>query len=215
MAGNDNTNIEIKLTDVRLSFADIFEAKAFGDDPDGRPRFSANFLIDKIKQKDQAEKVSAAVKKAIAAKWPTNPPKLGADKKCFRDGEPKDEETEERTPLYEGYAGHYFVSAASPADRPPVIIDSRKGADGKFPRLTQKDGKPYAGCYVNAVIRVWAQDSQTWGRRVNASLEAIQFARHGEAFGATRIDAESTFDDLGGEDDDFAPSKSMDDDDLV
>ena len=213
---DDGTNVEIKLKEVTLSFCDsLFEAKAFGDDADAKPYHKANFLIDKVSQKDIAVAVSNAVKGVIAAKWPTNPPKLSADKKCFRDGEPKDEETGEPSPLYEGYAGKFFVSAARrQEDGPPVMIDSRKGQDDKFPRLTPADGKMYGGAVVNAIVRIWAQDNK-WGRRVNASLEAIQFVRHGTAFGATRVDADSAFDDLGAEDDDFAPAKPADDDDLV
>jgi hypothetical protein len=47
---------------------------------------------------------------------------------------------------------------------------------------------------------VWAQDNK-YGKRINASLEAIQFVRHGEAFGAKPVIAEEVFDDLGGDDD--------------
>lgn len=210
----EGTNIRVKLNDVRLSFAEIFEPKVYGDDPNGTPRHSANFLIHKVDQKELAEKVSAAVKSVIKAQWKDKPPQLGPKDKCFRDGEPKDDE-DVRHALYDGYEGHFFVRASSPVDRPPTIIDSRKGADGKFPRLTARDGRPYAGCRVNAIVSIWAQDNR-WGKKVNASLEAIQFARHDEAFGATRVNAEEEFEDLGVEGDDLGPAAvAVDDDDLV
>ena len=212
----DNANIELKLKDVRLSFADIFDAKAFGDDPDAKPRFSANFLIPKDTPEGKAlvEQIKTAMKTVIATKWPTDAPKLKGDKLCLRDGEPKDEDSGQPEELYEGYAGHFFLSAASSEDKPPVIVDSRKGADGKFPVLTKASGRPYAGCYVNAVVRIWAQDNK-WGKRVNASLEAIQFFRHGDAFsGAKPVDANSVFDDAGA-DDDFAPDSPAGADDLL
>jgi hypothetical protein len=47
---------------------------------------------------------------------------------------------------------------------------------------------------VNAVIRIWFQDNEH-GQRINASLEAVQFLRKGEAFGATQIDVDDAFDD--------------------
>jgi hypothetical protein len=40
----------VKLTDVRLSFPDLFKAKSVGD---SEPRFSASFLLDKEKDAEQ------------------------------------------------------------------------------------------------------------------------------------------------------------------
>jgi hypothetical protein len=40
-------------------------------------------------------------------------------------------------------------------------------------------GKPYSGCYVNAVIELWAQDNK-FGKRINASLMGVQFLRDGQ-----------------------------------
>jgi len=51
----------------------------------------------------------------------------------------------------------------------------------------EENGKPYAGCYVNMSIRLWAQDNQ-FGKRVNAQLRAVQFVKDGEAFGDKPVD---------------------------
>ena len=58
------------------------------------------------------------------------------------------------------------------------------------------------------IIRVYGYDGSKAENpdRVNASLEAIKFKRHGEAFGAKGVDADAAFDE---EDDDDL------DDDLV
>lgn len=55
--------------------------------------------------------------------------------------------------------------------------------DGDKTPLVAKDGKPYSGCYVNAMVDIWVQDND-WGRRVNCTITGIQFLRHGDAFGA-------------------------------
>ncbi len=66
------------------------------------------------------------------------------------------------------------VPAAAPAR--PLVLDK----DAKT-HLYATDGKPYAGCYVNASIDIWAQDSQ-YGKRVNAGLRGVQFIRDGDKF---------------------------------
>jgi hypothetical protein len=67
-----------------------------------------------------------------------------------------------------------YVSAASKTR--PLVLDSNKTP------LTDEDGKPYGGCYVNASIEIWAQDNQ-FGKRINAQLRGIQFVKDGDAFG--------------------------------
>ena len=177
---------EVILKDVRLSFAQIFRAKAFNDDDDGgTPKFNCSFLIDKVKGKPAIDTVKAAIREVARAKWGDDIPKLKPDKFCLRDGDNEE---------WDGYAGCMYVSASNA--RRPTIVDRDRRA------LSEDDGRAYSGCYVNAVIRVWAQDNK-WGKRINASLEAIQFVRHGEAFGARPVDAEEAFDDLG--DDEAAP----------
>ena len=64
---------------------------------------------------------------------------------------------------------------ASSTKRPMVIGTDRAP-------LTEDDGKPYAGCYVNAIVELWGQKNQ-YGERVNANLLAVQFAKDGDPFG--------------------------------
>jgi hypothetical protein len=56
----------------------------------------------------------------------------------------------------------------------------------------------YGGCYVNASIDVWVMDN-SYGKKVLASLNAIQFVKDGEAFGS-KSEAADDFEDL---DDEF------------
>ncbi|MFD1244790.1 ssDNA-binding protein [Paralysiella testudinis] len=77
----------------------------------------------------------------------------------------------------------------------PIVLDK----DAKT-HLDSTSGKPYAGCYVNAKIDIWAQDSQ-YGKRINAGLSGVQFIRHGEAFGGGAPATEADFADLAVADD--------------
>jgi hypothetical protein len=180
---------KVRLKGVRLSFASIFKKKAFGDGEDGgsEPKFQAAFLIHKEKQDDQIRGVKDTIRKVAKAKWGENVPKLKADKFCMRDGDNED---------YDGYAGHWYISASN-AKR-PLVVDRDKSA------LTEDDGRPYSGCFVNATVHIWAQDNK-YGKRINASLEAVQFVKDGDAFGAPPVDVDEEFDDLG---DDDAPASS-------
>lgn len=86
---------------------------------------------------------------------------------CLRDGNAK--------PNVEGFPGNWFISARSPTR--PLVIDQNRNP------LDQSSGKPYSGCYVNARINLWAQQNQH-GRRINAQLAGVQFAKDGEPFSA-------------------------------
>ncbi|MDC5277565.1 DUF2815 family protein, partial [Acinetobacter baumannii] len=66
--------------------------------------------------------------------------------------------------------------------------------NGKTP-LVQADGRPYAGCYVNAAIELWCQDNN-YGKRINASLRGVQFLKDGEAFAGGGVASEDDFEDL-------------------
>lgn len=244
MAGKD---IEIQLKGVRLSFADIYEPKARTDN-DGKPTGEyyrgANFLIPKKladgSDNPQVEIVRDAMRQALENEWPGLGKKIPPERRCFRDGEPKDEETGERSPLYDGYEGCYFLSAnkavkatGEAALKEPnnvqilgptkSIIDDATG-NARFPMIHRgEDGeRPYAGCYVDAIVRIYAYNGKGQANRpdrINASLEAIKFKRHGESFGAKPVDAQNKFEEEEGDDDGFtskpaAKSSAPDDDDI-
>lgn len=202
----ENTNVQVRLENVRLSFAHVFRAQKPKPDKDGNvgaAKFNCSGLIDKKTEqgKKNIAKMKAAMTQARDNKWPKNPPKLKPEKLCMRDGDQED---------WEGYEGMYYVSASN--SKRPKIIDRDKTP------LTEEDGKIYSGCYVNMIVNVWAQDNEH-GRRINASLEGIQYVSKGEAFGAAPLD-DDAFEDLGeGEDDDESDGgkparrgRSLDDD---
>lgn len=171
----------VTLKDVRLAFPNLFEPKA----PNGsdKKKFSAAFIFGK----DHAAKAELlkAINEVATAKWGAKAGDVlvalkASDKLCLHDGDAKAE-----TP---GYKGNLFVNASN--DIRPTVIGG--GPDGRAP-LVAAEGKPYAGCYVNAIVEVWAQDNQ-FGKRVNASLLGVQFLRDGERLAGGGVAAADDFD---------------------
>ena len=195
----------VMLKNVRLSFASLFEPDEM-ENEDGtiRRTFKANFLIAKEDDGFSAAnlaKIKKAAEEAKATKWGSdkkNWPKLRPDKICLRDGDLED---------WDGYAGMWYLSANTPEKRPPSVVTNRKDANGRWvPAREGEEGCPYSGCYVNALVRIWVQDNK-YGKRINASLESVQFRADGEAFGAAPVDPNDVFDD-----DDVTTEGDMSDD---
>lgn len=162
----------IKLNGARLSFPQLFQKKAFQD---SKPAYSAAFLLDKKTNAKDIAAVKAGIDKLVKEGLKGKHP--GAGKVCLRDGSEK--------PDMEGYGdGIMFVSARN-ENRPGVV-------DQQLNPLAEEDGRIYAGCYVNARIRLWVQDNK-FGKRVNASLVNVQLLRDGEPFGASNGPAEEGF----------------------
>jgi len=163
----------IVLRNVRLSFPAIWKPKAAQGG--GTLKFSASLLLDKATNAKDIAAVKAAMTEVGKAKWPTGIPKGCTP--CLKEGNSKD---------YDGYDdSNMFVSASS--DKRPVIVDTDPTV-----ALVEEDGKPYAGCVINASIRLWAQDNQ-FGKRINAQLTGIQFVEDGEAFGDAPLNPVDVF----------------------
>ena len=204
---------EVILKDVRLSFFNGFHpSKDRTDKKTGeviKGNYNANFLMEKGTPGTKANqaKLKKASHDAKVKKWGENEdkwPKLKPEKLCVRDGDLED---------YDGYEGMIYLSANS--SRKPQIITNRKGKDKKWIEATEGGpGAPYSGCYVNALVRLWAQDNEH-GKRLNASLEVVQFLRDGDAFGAAPVDPNEKFgDDMVGDEAELG-DEDEDDDDLV
>lgn len=183
---------EVLLKNVRLSFAALFTPQE-QENEDGtiRQSFKANFLIPKAGEpNNNVAKIKAAANEAKAKKWGTDPkdwPKLKPEKVCLRDGDLED---------WDGYADHFYLSTNSKVDRKPQVITNRKDKDGKWIKAEPgHERTPYSGCFVNALVRLWAMDDKKYGKRLNCSIEVVQFLRDGEAFGAAPVDVNDKFSD--------------------
>lgn len=173
--------MRLMLRDVRLAFPNLWKATA--PKTGGEAAFSASFLIPKNHK--QLPEIRAAFKALAKEKWGAKSDAVykaleAADKICLHDGDAKAD--------YEGFEGNLFISARAKV-RPTVFDQQRE-------ELSEADGKPYSGCYVNASVEFWAQDNG-FGKRINAQLRGVQFLRDGDAFagGSSAADADE-FDEI-------------------
>lgn len=171
--------MKLKLNNVRLSFPALFTPEAYK--PGDPPRFKATFLIQK--GSPLAKEIEAAAVAALNAKFPGKGEAIrrqidgNNNKCCIQDGEKAE---------YDGYAGCIAVSAKSKVR--PLVIDKDKSP------LTEQDGKPYAGCYVNAVIEFFGYDNS--GKGLSAQLQGVQFFKDGYAFSGGAAASTDEFDDI-------------------
>jgi hypothetical protein len=166
----------IMLNNVRATFPHYFVAKAVNEGD--KPAFSGSFIMPK--DHPDVAKLKEVLQRVAQAKWGDEASQIlsglvAGDKVCLHNGDAKSE--------LEGYAGNLFVSSRSLAR--PLVLDADKSV------LTEADGRPYSGCYVNVQLAIWAQQNK-YGKRINAQLRGVQFFKDGEAFsggGAANPDA--------------------------
>ncbi len=184
----------VLLKNVRLSYPAIYKAKPFGGsdgDGQGEPKFSAVGLLDPETKigRINIQKLEDAIEHVKEKTWPKGAPKLSAAKICLKDSEDLEE-------MKDGYEGMMYVTASN--SKKPRVLD----ADGEDVREGD-EGAPYAGCFVDMIVRVWGQDNK-YGKRINASLEGVKFRDDGDAFGAAPV----TDDDFNDDDDDEPPARN-------
>lgn len=179
--------MKLSIKNVRLAFPVLFNAKSVNGE--GDPAFSASFLLDS--KHPQIAEIKKAIDEVGRAKWgqkweAVKKQMEAADKTALHDGDTKAE--------YAGFEGNLFINARNKVR--PLVIDRDKSP------LVESDGKPYAGCYVNASIELWAQDNN-YGKRINASLRGVQFLKDGDAFAGGGTSSDDEFDVVDEEADDL------------
>jgi len=193
--------MKVVIKKARLSFADIFKAKSIKG---GKPRFSANFLCSEdttivVEGKSYGhEHFEEVIKDVCRAKFNKVPKKFKNWVYNQADGtapvgKARDPFTDKEGEYWEGVEEDtFYVSAAKREDKAKngqiPILDQ-----GKQP-IAENSGKIFSGCYVNAIVDVYAMDDDE-GPLVSASLEGIQLVKTGPALGFTAIDAEDEFDE--------------------
>lgn len=183
----------VKLLNARLSFPDLYTAVQFQGT--GPFAYKASFLQSEntpilLQQADKTWKKTTMGKviEAIASEaWKAKAAAVlkaisGDPQKCaWYDGSLKE---------YDGYEGNFVLSSSRGQDKGrPLIMDADKTP------LTESDGKPYAGCYVNGTVEVWAQDNK-FGKAIRATLRGVQFVKDGDAFSAGTPVSEDDFDEV-------------------
>lgn len=180
--------MKVKLADVRIAFCQsIWPGQAEQYQGKGIARHSATFLIEPGSANHKA--IEAAILAAAKDKW-TKPGQAekqiaamrnNTNKFCYQDGSLKD---------YDGFEGKmYLASHRKETDGAPTVLDRDKSP------LSPTVGRPYAGCYVNAVVDIYAQDGENSG--IRCGLMGVQFFRDGDSFGGAGKAKDDDFDDLG------------------
>lgn len=175
------------LTEVRLSFPDLFVARLQGESASVE-KFAGTFLIPAGSEHEKA--IEAEILKVANAKWPGKGAQIikqiaGNNMRyCFRPEGEKD---------YAGYEGNRFFKATN-TSRPTVIDRDRSP-------LVAADGKPYSGCYVNVSVDFYAYENN--GKGIAASLKGVQFVKDGDAFTGGGVASAEDFEDLAVEGHDF------------
>ena len=182
--------MRVVIKNVRLSFPQLFTPKAFEEGAD--PSYSATFLMNKETNAADIALIKKTMNTIAGAKWPNGVP--GGLKVALRDGSEKDH--------VDGYgADMMFIGTGARQNQPPQIVDKNPQVP-----VTERDGKIYAGCYVNAVLTIWAQDNK-WGKRINAQLDVVQFVGDGDSFGTPKVNPSEV---LGNLEDNDAPLPGSD-----
>lgn len=169
----------IMLKDVRLAFPNLWKMSApagVGGQGPGQLAFSASFILPR--NHAQIAEIEKAIAAAAREKWGAKAEPMlralkQADKVCLHNGDLKAQ--------YDGFEGNLYVSTRT-QKRPSVFDNTKDPATSEWVALKEEDGKPYAGCYVNASVAIWAQENG-FGKRVNAELRGVQFLRDGDRFG--------------------------------
>lgn len=172
--------MKLSVKNARAAFAQFFEPKAFNGE--GKAEYSCSLLIDPADP--QLAAINAAIESVATEKWGAKAKDVlkqmrAADKTCLHNGDLKSN--------YAGFPGNMYISARNSLR--PTVVDKDKTP------LVASDGKPYSGCYINAVLELWAQDNK-YGKRINATLMGVQFAADGEAFSGGGVASEDDFDDI-------------------
>ncbi|HCR1107387.1 TPA: DUF2815 family protein [Klebsiella aerogenes] len=176
------------LTNVRLSFPDLFVARKQGESAT-EEKFAGTFLIPAGSEQEKA--IEAEILRAAERKWPGKGAQIikqiaGNNMRfCFRPEGEKD---------YAGYEGMRFFKATN--SQRPTIIDRDKTP------LVQADGKPYSGCYVNVSVEFYGYENN--GKGIAASLKGVQFFKDGDAFAGGGVASPDEFEDLAVDANEFA-----------
>lgn len=171
--------MKIQIRNVRLAFPDLFIPKAFSDDV--QPMYRARFILPKDHKdiKSFENLIEQVGQNKWGAKWVTQRKALAGDKWPLRDGDLKANIT--------GFEGNYYINSSS-RSRPLVINRDRTP-------ITEDDHIIYGGCYVIALLDMWAQDN-SFGKRINCTLSGVQFYADGDSFLPQAAAKPDDFEDL-------------------
>lgn len=168
----------------RVSFPNVFEPRAMGEDPNGKKKYSLTMLFNVAEiKKDPAQlklwnDMKVALQTAAREEWGDKIPQ--GLKSPFRDGKEKEQ--------YDGYGEGIIFASATSMSRPGLV-------DRNNARIISADDF-YAGCYARATVNAFAW--KFMGKHgLSFGLQNIQKLDDGEPFGG-KSKPEDDFDALEG-----------------
>jgi len=189
--------MKIKIKNVRLSFNDLFQAKAFQG---GEAKYSGTFIcsdestvtVDGVTSPHA--KLHDICENLLKAKFGKAPAKVENWLYNKADGSgTRGEFTNEDGEYWAGFtADTWYISANK---KEALCLNGKMNVvDQLRAPLTANSGRIHSGVFVNVVIDAYAYEN-TRGKGITASLEGVQLLRSGEAMGMTVINAVDDFDD--------------------
>jgi len=164
--------------EVRFSYANVMRPRV--NTMNGKEEYSTQVLIPKT-DKETVAAIKAAGKAALQAKWGDKIPAKVRNPMGDGDTETKSDGSS----LGSEYAGHYFMTVKTNADRKPGVVDA-KGRD-----LIDSDAI-VSGDYGRASLNAYAYDA-AGNKGVAFGLNHVMLARKGEQLGGGRSSAASDF----------------------
>lgn len=194
--------MQVKLKNVRMSFANIRKPYV-PKTGDQKYTFSGicsgdtkiDVTIDGKKLLLPHTEFSKVLDAVCKDKWGKTPAKLEmyayarADQQVGSRGAKINEDGD----YYDGYDEDtwFFAAGVKVADAPDGVLI----VDQKREPLPASAGHPVNGDYVNAILNLFAYEYE--GKKgISASIEAIQYLRKGEPFGAAKASAEAFDEEL-------------------
>lgn len=180
-------SIKISTGLVRLSYAHLAEPN---EDPNGNRTYNCQLIFDKN------DKTTARIQDAIK-RLKTEDDVISLFNKKFKDlKEPlrdgDEDEADFVTAQPEVYNGKYFISAKS--DRKPKCYDKDKSPIDDF----EIEEELYSGCYVQAVVNIYAYNFKNQSKGFGVGLLAVRKIKDGQQLsGATVSEADFDDDDFG------------------
>lgn len=154
----------------RVSFPNVFEPRAMGEDPNGKKKYSLTMLFNVAEiKKDPAQlklwnDMKTALATAAREEWGDKIPKNL--KSPFRDGKEKEQ--------YDGYGEGIIFASASSMSR-PGLVDRNNG------RIISAEDF-YAGCFARATVNPYAW-TYMGKSGISLGLQNLQKLDDGEPFG--------------------------------
>jgi hypothetical protein len=175
---------------IRLAFPALWVPTAMKptkENPNPKKQHSATFLVPKGSKMEKL--INDTIDKVAKAAWGRDSAEIiesvknNTNKSCWINGD-----SIEKRKL-DGYPGNMALTAKN--DRRPTVLarDGTQVGEGD-------EGAPYAGCYVNAQVEIWAQVKGQGAPGLRCSLLGVVYHSKGDSFGGGRVASKDDLADL-------------------